>query len=107
LAREQGVITLFLNSPEFQTLAGDLRDPARALALVDRLYQDVLGRAPTEAEVAFWTAQIAAVGNADALVRALLGSVDFQATPRTPAELATVLFHALLGRDPTSAELSF
>ncbi len=78
-------------------------------AFVAGFYTDVLGRPSTPEEMAAWTDFLRANCNADgvrAVARGFFGSAEFAARPLSLADQVTVLYRALLGRDPDPAGLA-
>ncbi|MGI8938906.1 MAG: DUF4214 domain-containing protein [Iamia sp.] len=80
-----GVATYFTKSPEFRRLYGSLDDGA----FVDLLYQNVLGRAPSAEDRAYWVDQLTRRGRAFVFVSGVVGSTAGSAptgtAPTAPA----------------------
>src|SRR5262245_18394652 len=73
------------------------------------LYVQVLGRAPGPGEVTPWADFLRAncnVGGAQAVVQGFFGSAEFAARPLSPTEQVTVIYRAMLGRDPDPSGLA-
>lgn len=92
---------LFVGSPEFRTEYGELDDAA----FVDLVYDNVLGRDASEADLAYWVGRLE-----DGLSRAemmVFFSESAENRTRTrPVVDASEIFFALLGRTPTASELN-
>jgi glucose/arabinose dehydrogenase len=90
----------FVASPEFR---GALTTTSPS-ALVTRLYEQALGRAPGSAELAAWVGVVSGTGDWLAVTRGILGSTEYLSAPRSPAQHVAVLYRSLLGRDPGTEE---
>jgi hypothetical protein len=88
----------FARMGEIRTLAG--RGSAAA-SLVKGLYQDVLGRAPAETELASWTRRVVESGDRWVAVRGFSNSEEYRR--RFIAEA----YHQILGRSPDPAGVDF
>lgn len=74
---------------------------------VTQLYQSVLGRAPSSSELSNWVANIRTGAYTAAHAAAYFFSCDeYQSKTHTDAAFATALYKALLGRTPSSSEVS-
>ena len=75
---------------------------------IGNLYANVLGRAPTAAEVAQWSAFLAANPNLDGasgIVHAIFDGAEYRQRPATPWSHVYLLFLSVLGRAPGADEL--
>ena len=96
----------FVNSSEFQRLLPNLQDQVAVSAVVTRLYQQVLGRAPAADEVAAWTGYIAVTGDVLGTARGFFDSQEYNATARTLAQHVGILYQTFLGRAPAPEEVT-
>lgn len=84
---------------------GDIRRTAAGLAqaasLVNGLYADVLGRAPTERDLDWWSERVFETGDRWLAVRGFSGSEEYRR--RFIAEA----YHDILGRSPEAAGVDF
>ena len=101
LARFNAILSFFTGAPEFQSRLAQ-GGPA---ILVTRLYQEVLGRMPDNAEVSAWVTYLTASGDIAGVVVAFVDSLEYLSKPRTLDEHVTILYRALLGRTPNPDEL--
>jgi uncharacterized delta-60 repeat protein len=104
LGRLNTAIPMFINSPEFHSLVPICQDHPAVSALVTRLYQEALGRTPSTAEVAEWTDAIMTWCDITSVVADFLNSIEYLSLPRTLADHVTILYQALLAREPAVAE---
>jgi hypothetical protein len=87
-------------SQEFRNVRPDLHDPAAVIALVTRFYAEILGRPPDPGGLQAWVDFILAAGDVDAVALGFLASAEFEARPLTFRGYVTILYRALLGREP-------
>ncbi len=106
LARFDPILPLFVNSAEFRGLVPSLRDSTPVIAAVTRLYQEALGRTPSDAEVAAWAAYLLATGDMTGVAQRFFDSAEYLIAPRTVAEHSTRLYRALLAREPGLEEVA-
>ena len=96
---------LFVRSPEFQALA-PCHDTDALRAFVTRLYQKALGRSPALDELNLWVSGIIQRGcDIENAVLTVLSSEEYLGVPKTLAEHVTILYRALLGREPGAGEV--
>ena len=95
------MVPAFIGSPEFRATGGALPPGV----LVGRLYQELLGRAPSLRESAATIDYLARTGDAAGVVRVFVLSGEYLAQPRSPEDHVTGLYRALLGRAPDPASL--
>jgi Zn-dependent metalloprotease len=95
----------FVNSQEFRSLLPSFQDRSRVDAVVQRLYVQVLGRAPSPSELSAWTDYIVATGDLLGVARGFFRSDEFNSRPRTLAQHVVILYRTFLGRDPSAAEI--
>jgi Domain of unknown function (DUF4214) len=105
LARFNTLLPLFVTSAEFQSLVPDCRDPTIAMALVTRLYQQVLSRTPSQDEVGPWTNYIVATCDLEGTIRLFFNSSEYLSVARTLDQHVTILYRALLAREPDASGL--
>ncbi|MEM7273233.1 MAG: DUF4214 domain-containing protein [Actinomycetota bacterium] len=74
---------------------------------LDRMYQDVLGRAPDAEGRAYWLGEIAAGLNLQDLGTYFYGSSEYADGAGSAAAYVTGLYRALLGRDPDADGLTY
>jgi hypothetical protein len=104
LDRVNTLLPAFVDSPEFQRLVPSCHDQAAVTLLVGRLYQQILRRVASPDELAWWTQDIMTwCAIADA-VEFFFNSLDYLSVPRTLADHVTVLYRALLAREPDAGE---
>jgi uncharacterized protein DUF4214 len=96
----------FLGSAEFRNLVPDCRDAAVVTALVTRLYEHPLGRTPSAAEVTAWVTYLGATCALEGAVATFLRSAEYVTVPRTLGAHVTVLYRALLAREPQGDDVS-
>ena len=92
-----------VDSPEFQRLVPSCQDQAAVTRLVGRLYKHALRRGGSPAE---WTQAIITWCAVEEGVEDFLNSVEYLAVPRTLADHITVLYRALLAREPEAGGLA-
>lgn len=100
-------VPLFVGSQEFQNLVPSLAQRVAAGGAVARLFERALGRPATADELQIWTDYLAGTGDMLGFARAVFGSVEYLATPRTLAQHVTAMFRGLLAREPLPAEVAF
>jgi len=98
------VLPEFLDSPEFQRLVPSCQDQAAVTLLVGRLYQQVLRRVASPEELAWWTQDIVTWCAVQDAVEVFFNSLEYLSVPRTLTDPVTVLYHALLAREPDASE---
>jgi hypothetical protein len=103
LDRVNTLLPAFLDSPEFQRLVPSCQDQAAVTRLVERLYQHALRRGGSPAE---WTQAIITWCAVEEGVEDFLNSLEYLAVPRTLADHVTVLYRALLAREPDAGGLA-
>lgn len=97
----------FVESSEFQHLVPSCQDQAAVTLLVGRLYQQVLRRVASAEELAWWTQDIMTWCAVEDTVEVFFTSLEYLAVPRTLADHVTVLYRALLAREPDAAGLKW
>jgi uncharacterized delta-60 repeat protein len=107
LDRFNTLLPAFLESPEFQRLVPSCQDQAAVTLLVGRLYQHVLGRVASPEELAWWTADIGTWCAVEEAVAAFFTTGEYLGVPRTLADHVTVLYRALLAREPDARGLAW
>lgn len=97
----RSVARFFVGSAEFQRLYGDLDDDA----FVARLYRNVLKRTPDSSGRAYWVGRLeSGTSRAEVLVLFTEGREN---KGRTRAAVDVIeIYHGLLGRTPTAAEVA-
>ena len=105
LDRFNTLLPEFLDSPEFQRLVPSCRDPAAVSLLVGRLYQYALRRGGSPGELVWWTQAILTWCAVDEAVEDFFNSLEYLSVPRTLADHVTVLYRALLAREPDAGGL--
>jgi hypothetical protein len=103
-SRENALVGLLVASPEFQQIVPDCDDQARLRALLTRLYDNGLGRAPAENEMAQWLFNFSVRCNIVGTVNAIVYSDEYLSFHRPLAEHLGVLYRALLLRAPRADE---
>ena len=103
LDRVNTLLPGLVDSPEFQRLVPSCQDQAAVTRLVERLYQYALRRGGSPAE---WTQAIITWCAVEEGVEDFLNSVEYLAVPRTLADHITVLYRALLAREPDAGGLA-
>jgi hypothetical protein len=104
LDRYNTLLPGFLDAPEFQRLVPSCRDAGAVSLLVGRLYLYALGRGGSPAELTWWTQAILTWCAVDEAVEDFFNSLDYLAVPRPRADHVTVLYRALLAREPDAGE---
>jgi len=107
LDRQNTVLPEFLESPEFQRVVPDCQDQAALTLLVGRLYQQVLGRVASLEELVWWTADIVTWCALQDAVEVFFNSLEYLSEPRTLTEHVSVLYRALLAREPDAGGLTW
>jgi uncharacterized delta-60 repeat protein len=97
----------FLAAPEFQRLVPSCQDQAAVTLLVGRLYQQVLLRVASPEELAWWTQDIVSWCAVEEAVPVFFTSLEYLHVPRTLVDHVTVLYRALLAREPDAGELAW
>ncbi len=90
----------FLPSREFQNRVPDLRNRAAVEALITRFYTQLLRRDPEPDGLDAWTDFVVDTGDLEPVVVGFLISAEFEAQPPTFRGYLTLLYRALLGREP-------
>jgi uncharacterized delta-60 repeat protein len=98
------LLPAFLASPEFQQLVPDCQDLGGVTLLVGRLYQHVLGRVASWEEIVWWTNDISTWCALEEAVAFFFNTLKYLGEPRTLDEHVTVLYGALLAREPDAGE---
>jgi hypothetical protein len=106
LNRVNPVVGLFGASAEFRNLVPNLQDSAAVGTAVTRLYLEALGRSPTAPELGSAVQLVLATGDFIAIAVQVFDSVEYLQVPRTLAQHVTVLFRALLARNPGLGEVA-
>jgi uncharacterized delta-60 repeat protein len=104
LDRYHTLLPAFLDSPEFQHLVPDCQDLGAVTLLVGRLYQHVLMRVPSWEEIVWWTDDIMTWCALEDAVEVFFNTGEYLGVPRTLADHVTVLYRALLAREPDAGE---
>jgi len=97
----------FISSAEFKNLLPDRTDPVAVAAVITRFYQEMLGRSPEPGALAFWVNYVVTTGDLEGVAIAFITSQEFEARPLTFRGYVTVLYRALLGRDPDAGGLAY
>lgn len=95
----------FVGSQEFQRLLPNRSDRTAVTAVVTRLYNEILGRAPEPAGLEGWVNYILTTGDLEGAAVAFITSSEFEARPVTLRGFVTILYRAFLGREPEPAGL--
>lgn len=90
----------FLPSREFQNRVPDLRNRAAVEVLITRFYTQLLRRDPEPDGLDAWTDFVVDTGDLEPVVVGFLISAEFEAQPPTFRGYLTLLYRALLGREP-------
>lgn len=107
VGRLDTVPRLFVRSPEFHGLAPDCHDTDALGGLVTRLYEKALGRSPGAGELNLWVSGIILRDcDIEGAVTAIFRSEEYLSVPRTLAEHVTILYRALLAREPGAGEVA-
>ena len=104
LAGYDTVLPGFVGSTEFRSLLPSTQDRPAVDAVVTRLYENVLERAPAANEVRAWSDFIVATGDVLGVARGFFRSAEYNAAPRNLATHVRILYRTFLGRDPAPAE---
>jgi uncharacterized delta-60 repeat protein len=107
LDRVNTLLPEFIESPEFQRLVPSCQDQIAVTLLVGRLYQQVLRRVASPDELAWWTQDIMIWCALDEVVEVFFTSLEYLSLPRTLADHVTVVYRALLGREPDAGGLAW
>jgi uncharacterized delta-60 repeat protein len=107
LDRFNTVLPEFLDSSEFQRLVPSCQDQAAVTLLVGRLYQQVLRRVASAEELAWWTQDIVTWCAVQGAVEVFFNSLEYLSVPHTLADHMTVLYRALLAREPDVGGLAW
>jgi Domain of unknown function (DUF4214) len=97
-------LPVFLEAPEFHGLVPDCHEAGAVTALVIRLYEEGLGRTPSADEVMTCTSAILTACDLEGAVEAFFTSAEYLSLPRTLAAHVTILYRALLAREPAVEE---
>jgi Domain of unknown function (DUF4214) len=76
------------------------------MLLVGRLYQQVLTRVASWEEIAWWTQDIITRCALEEAVEFFFNTLDYLSVPRTLIDHVTVLYRALLAREPDAGGLA-
>jgi subtilisin family serine protease len=95
----------FLHSAEFQESLRDRSDRTAVTTVVTRFYMEILGRAADPAEVTAWVDYVVATGDLEGVAVGFITSPEFEARPLTFRAFVTILYRALLGREPDAGGL--
>ena len=101
------VLPEFLDSTEFQRLVPSCQDQAAVTLLVGRLYQQVLRRVASTDELVWWTQDIIIWCALEEAVELFFNSLEYLGMPRTLTDHVTVLYRALLAREPDAEGLAW
>jgi uncharacterized delta-60 repeat protein len=104
LDRFNTLLPAFLASPEFQHLVPGSQDLGAVTLLVGRLYQQVLRRVPSWEEIVWWTDDIMTWCALEDAVTFFFNTLEYLSQPRTLDEHVTVVYGALLAREPEAGE---
>jgi hypothetical protein len=104
LERYNTLLPIFLDSPEFQHLVPGSQDLGAVTLLVGRLYQQVLRRVPSWEEIVWWTDDIMTWCALEDAVTFFFNTLEYLSEPRTLDDHVTVLYRALLAREPDAGE---
>jgi hypothetical protein len=104
LDRFNTLLPAFVESPEFQRLVPSCQDQAAVTLLVGRLYQQVLRRVASLEELTWWTQTIITRCAVEDAVELFFNTGEYLGVPRTLADHVTVLYRALLAREPDARE---
>jgi hypothetical protein len=88
-------------------LVPDCQDQGAVTLLVGRLYQQVLTRVPSWEEIVWWTQDIITWCALPDAVEGFFNSLEYLSVPRTLADHVTVLYRALLAREPDAGGLAW
>jgi Domain of unknown function (DUF4214) len=107
LDRFNTLLPQFVDSREFQRLVPSCQDQAAVTLLVGRLYQQVLERVPGWEEIVWWTQAIITWCALEEAVETFFNTGEYLGVPRTLADHVTVLYQALLAREPDAGGLAW
>ena len=107
LDRFNTLLPEFVESSEFQRLVPSCRDQAAVTLLVGRLYQQVLRRVASAAELAWWAQDIITWCALEDAVETFFNTDEYLGMPRTLTDHVTVLYRALLAREPDTGGLAW
>ena len=107
LDRVNTLLPAFIESSEFQRLVPSCQDQAAVTLLVGRLYQQVLRRVASPDELARWTQDIMTWCALNEVVEVFFTGLEYLSVPRTLADHVTVLYRALLAREPDTGGLAW
>ena len=107
LDRFNTLLPEFIESSEFQRLVPSCRDQAAVTLLVGRLYQQVLRRVASTAELAWWAQDIITWCALEDAVESFFNTDEYLGMPRTLPDHVTVLYRALLAREPDTGGLAW
>jgi uncharacterized delta-60 repeat protein len=107
LDRLNTLLPEWIDSPEFLDLVPGCQDLGAVTLLVGRLYQQVLTRVPSGEEVAWWTQAIITWCALEEAVETFFNTGEYLGVPRTLADHVTVLYQALLAREPDAGGLAW
>jgi V8-like Glu-specific endopeptidase len=96
------IADLMVRAPEFTTLYGDLDDGG----FVDLVYDNVLGRAPSEGDRTYWIDELSSGRRTRGQVMVGFSESAEYRTLTDPATRVTAAFGALVRRVPTTAEMT-
>ena len=102
LVRFNTLLPVFLGSPEFMAARRQMPPDA----LVSHFFQEALGRAANPVEIQTGSQYLNETDDISPGLAAVLNSEEFTRTPRTFAQHVRILYRALLGRDPSAAEVA-
>jgi uncharacterized delta-60 repeat protein len=97
-----GISNLFATSPEFVATYGSLDNAA----FVDRVYRNVLGRAPDSGGLAFWTGQLDGGMTRGEMMTQFSESAEYQSLIRNEVYV-TMMYVGMLRRSPDSGGFSY
>jgi hypothetical protein len=95
----------FIPSAEFQALVPNRADPAAVRSVVERLYQQILERTASPAEVQGWVDFVVATGRLEDTAVVFLASPEFESRPLTFRDYVRILYRTFLGREPDAPGL--
>jgi hypothetical protein len=107
LDRLNTLLPEFISSPDFQRLVPSCQDQPAVTLLVGRLYQQVLRRVASVDELAWWTQDIVSWCTLEEAVESFFNTGEYLSVPRTLADHVTVLYRALLAREPDVGGLTW
>jgi uncharacterized protein DUF4214/HYDIN/CFA65/VesB family protein/Kelch motif protein len=101
------LVTSFIDSPEFRRLLPDRTDRQAVTTVVVRLYAEILGRTADALEIAGWVNYITATGDVEGAAPVFFTSQDFEQRALTFGDYVTILYRAILGRDPEAVGFDY